>query len=64
MCVLSQAWPNHALDEATLAQNEFTLAIMKHQHAEGVGVSVENPKGSLLFKQPESFGELSTPKPG
>ena len=45
ICVLGQAFPNHALDEATLAQNAFTLAIMKHQHAEGLGVSVENLKG-------------------
>ena len=64
MCVLSQAWPNHALDEATHAQNRFTHAVMTHQHAEGLGASVENPRGSLLFKQKEfvkSFGKMSVP---
>ena len=55
------------VDRATEAQNEFTWQIADHQQAERLGVSVENPKGSLLYKQAKyvkSFGTPGDPRPG
>jgi len=63
MCLLGAG----ELDDATRAQNEFTWTVAMHQKAEGLGCSVENPKGSKLFQETKyvrDFGTLGTPKPG
>ena len=55
------------IDKATEQQNRLTLLIAKHQHALGYGVSIENPKGSLLFKTKDfisTFGTVSDPQHG
>ena len=56
-----------SIDESTEAQNEFTLKVALHQHEEGLGASVENPKGTLLYRQRKfvkHFGTPEDPKPG
>ena len=63
MCQIGE----RTIDESTEAQNEFTLNVAEHQEAEGLGASIETPKGSLLFEQKkykEKFGSLEEPKPG
>ena len=63
MCMIGP----RALDKSTLAQNQFTVTVARHQHEEGLGVSIENPKGSLLFEQDEIkelAGTLTRPKAG
>ena len=63
MCQIGE----RTLDEATKAQNEFTYKVADHQEAEGLGASIENPKGSLLFEQgkyKKKFGSLESPKAG
>ena len=55
------------IDAATEAQNNFSWMVCTHQDAQGLGASLENPKGSLLLQQPkfvESFGAIGNPKPG
>lgn len=55
------------LDEMTVKLNEFTRKIAEYQHSQKLGVSIENPKGSLLFQQPpfeKTFGTMSEPKIG
>ena len=49
MCVVG----TRQIDDATRAQNDFTWKVATHQQAEGLGVSIENPKGSLLQRQPD-----------
>ena len=54
------------IDEATEAQNAFTAAVMAHQQAMKLGVSVENPRGSTLRHQKvftDMVGTLERPKP-
>ena len=41
------------MDEATRMQNKFLILVCKHQAINGMHASVENPKGSLLWKLPE-----------
>ena len=63
MCLIGQG----KLNESTISQNEFTHAVAVHQVKEGLGCSIENPKGSLLFQQPlfvKTFGTIDEPKPG
>ena len=42
------------IDNATAQQNKFALCVMTHQEIEKLGVSVENPKGTTLFVQPQA----------
>ena len=63
MCIVG----TRKLDDATRAQNDFTWKVATHQHAQGLRVSIEHPKGSLLQHQPafaETFGTMNDPKPG
>ena len=51
----------------TLPGHRMTWKVATHQQAEGLGVSIENPKGGLLQYQPEfvkTFGTMGDPKPG
>jgi len=55
------------IDPDTRRQNEFTRKVALHQDAEGLGASVENPRGSMLTEQKEfveSFGNFDAPKLG
>ena len=55
------------LDPATKAQNAFTYAVASHQHAEGLGASIENPAGTLLLEEKgfiDVCGTMEWPKPG
>ena len=49
------------IDERTAAQNNFTLAVALHQQAQGLGVSIEQPKGSILFETKEFVKAFGTP---
>ena len=63
MCLLG----SRSVDDTTHKLNEFTRKVAEHQHERKRGVSIENPKGSLLFQQPafvKTFGTLLEPKPG
>ena len=56
-------WPARA--RCSHRRSERKVAV--HQRAEQLGVSIENPKGSLLFKQAKyvkTFGTIDSPKPG
>ena len=55
------------IDPATKAQNAFTYTVASHQHAEGLGASIENPAGTLLLEESEFIdvcGTMELPKPG
>ena len=61
MCLLGP----RQVDKETKMQNEFTKKVALHQAGEGLGASIENPKGSLLFDEPEivgTFGTVDAPK--
>ena len=63
MCQLG----SQKLDETTVKLNAFTKKAAEYKHSQGLGVSIESPKGSTLFLQPEfvrTFGTMSKPKPG
>ena len=60
MCVIGEG----KLDAATEFQNEFSRTVAVYQAAEGLGASLENPKGSKLVEQPsfvKTFGDLESP---
>ena len=63
---MSVAGPRN-IDPATKAQNAFTYTVASHQHAEGLGASIENPAGTLLFEEQgviDVCGKMELPKPG
>ena len=49
------------MDEATRMQNNFSILVCKHQAINGMHASVENPKGSLLWKLPEWVEAFGSP---
>ena len=66
-CTKMSVVGSRKIDSATEAQNEFTWKVAMHQNAEGLGVSIENPKSSSLKYQPkfqETFGLVGASKPG
>ena len=46
-CTKMSVAGSRKIDSATEAQNEFTWKVAVHQQAEGLGVSIENPKKQL-----------------